>query len=119
MNDERLTDELATRIMGWRPAPGRYLKADRNWRVRWRFQPLNDLGNAFELLGQATDHYTISCELGIFTVEMRRGFTGGKATGDQLARTISLAVASLLGLDIGNQKADQEQRSLRGKEGRS
>ena len=30
MTDDLLTDELAARVMGWRLAPGRYIKAGRS-----------------------------------------------------------------------------------------
>ena len=52
MHDDRLTDELARRVMGWRTTSSRFLKPDRAWIPRWRFRPLVELSDAFQLLEQ-------------------------------------------------------------------
>jgi hypothetical protein len=47
MGDKRLTGELAARVLGWRLAPGRYIKFG-GWLPRWRFQPLSNIEDAFQ-----------------------------------------------------------------------
>jgi len=55
-------------------------------------KPLVDLASAFELLEKATDHYKITCDKGTFSVVTRVKSGFGKASGDNLARTITTAV---------------------------
>jgi hypothetical protein len=98
MNDERLTDELA-RAMGWRPGPDRFVKSGRSWISKWRFRPLADLSDAFQLLDHVTDHYTLSRDGGTFTAQVRAGSGRGTASGELMARTITVAVARAMGLD--------------------
>jgi len=100
MTDERLTDELAVRVMGWRRAPDRFIKSNRSWIPCWRFQPFAEVASAFELLDRATNRYTITCKRGAFSVEVRAGRCLGRASGDCLARTIALAVAQTVGLEV-------------------
>src|SRR5947207_380778 len=50
MSDDRLTQELATRVMGWKVVPDRFLMSNRRWKPRWRFQPCRRLEDAFSLL---------------------------------------------------------------------
>ena len=100
MNDERLTDELAVRAMGWRRAPDRYITAGRSWIPRWRFQPLAELADAFRLLDQAAAHYTLTRDRSAFTAEVQIESCRGKAVGEHKARTITLAVARALQLEV-------------------
>jgi hypothetical protein len=101
MTDERMTDQLALRGMGWRLAPDRYLKSCRGWIPRWRFQPLVTLSDALELLDQAAQKYSLSgSRHGLFTAQVQIGSRAGKASGESKARTIALAVAEGLGIDV-------------------
>jgi hypothetical protein len=101
MTDERLTDELAVRGMGWRLAPGRYLKSGRCWIPRSRFQPLADVRDAFRVLEAVTDHYSLHAKPGgAFAVEVRLGGRIARAEGKLRARTISLAVARVVGIKV-------------------
>jgi hypothetical protein len=100
MIDNRLTEELASRIMGWRVTPDRFVKSGRSWVPRWHFKPLVDLANAFELLDKATDNYKITCDRRTFTAEVEVKSRLGRASGDNLARTITTAVARSLGLEV-------------------
>jgi hypothetical protein len=100
MTDERLADELAVRVLGWRPAPGRYITTGRGWIPDWRFRPMTDLANAFELLDRAANRYSIRCDRGAFKVEVQAGSHRGQASGDDLARSITLAVAQAVGLGV-------------------
>ena len=101
MNEERVTDELAARALGWRLAPGRYLKADRSWIPRARFRPLVDLRDAFRLLDAVTNDYTMfATRAGGFTAEVRLGDRVGAASGQPKARAICLALAQVLGIEL-------------------
>ena len=72
MTEQRLTDELARSVLGWRPAPDRYLKPDRGWVPRSKFRPLTDIRDAFRLLDQLTGDYSLAAVPGQgFTVEVR------------------------------------------------
>lgn len=100
MIDERLTEELASKIMHWRVTPDRFIKSGRSWVPRWHFRPLADVASAFELLEKAADHYKITCDRRIFTAEVGVKAGLGRANGNNLARTITTAVARGLGLEV-------------------
>jgi hypothetical protein len=104
VSDERLTDQLAELGMGWRLAPGlapgRYLSSGRSWISRSRFRPLVDLRDAFRLLDAVSADYTLlATSGGVFTAQVRRAGRIGQARGEPKARTITLAVSWVLGLD--------------------
>ena len=99
MNDEQLTDELAVRVMGWRPGPDRFIKSGRSWIPRWRFRPLTDLADAFQVLDHVADHYALTKDGHTFKALVRAGSGRGTASGELMARTIAVAVARALGLD--------------------
>ena len=99
MTDERLTDDLAVRVMGWKPALGRFVKSGRSWIPRWRFRPLTELADAFRLLDRAADQYTIKGNGHTFTAEIQVGGGRGTASGKTKARTITLALARALGIE--------------------
>jgi hypothetical protein len=100
MIDDRLTEELASTIMRWRVTPDRFIRSGRSWVPRWHFRPLVDLASAFQLLNKAADRYKITCDRPTFIAEVRVRSKLGKASGDNLARTITTAVARSLGLDV-------------------
>jgi hypothetical protein len=102
MSDQKLTDELARRVMGWKAAPDRFMKPGRGWIPRWRFQPLVDLADAFRLLDQVAHRYCLTSDgRRTFSVEVQVGTRRGKASGKHKARIITLAVARALGLEVG------------------
>jgi len=100
MMDQQLTNELAVHVMGWKPTPDRFVKSGRNWIPRWRFRPLTELADAFDLLDRAADRYSITCERAAFKVEVHAGSHQGHASGDHLARAISVAVARAHALEV-------------------
>src|SRR5690242_18854729 len=100
MNDDRLTEKLAAQVLGWKAVPGRFIKSGRSWIPRWRFQPLAELADAFQLLDRAAHHYTLTRDGRTFTAEIRAGSGRGIASGELKARTITLAVARALGLEV-------------------
>jgi hypothetical protein len=100
VTDERLTDELAVRVMGWRLAPGRYIKTRRSWIPRWRFRPLTSLDDAFQLLDRAADRHMHTRDSDHrFAADVRMVGRTGKASEEGKARGITFAVARALQLD--------------------
>lgn len=101
MSDDELTAHLAEFVMGWKRAPDRFIKPGRSWIPRWRFRPLEELADAFQLLDQAADHFRLTCDRNrVFTAEVQIGHHRGKASANQVARTITTAVARALGLTV-------------------
>lgn len=100
MNDDRLTEELAARVLGWRVTPDRFIMSGRTWIPRWRFRPLSELSDAFRLLDHAAAHYTLTRDSSDFAVEAQVESCCGKAVGKQKARTITVAVARALRLEV-------------------
>ena len=100
MTDERLTDELAVRVLGWKPSPDRYLQGGKKWTPRWRFRPLADVSDALQLLDHAANRYTLHREGGVFTVEVTIDHHSATQSGTFLARTVTLAVAQAVGLEV-------------------
>jgi hypothetical protein len=103
-HDARLTEELACKVMGWKSAPGRFCKSGRSWIPRWRFRPLEELADAFQLLDVAASRYKlVSSEGETFTAEVRVHGRMGKASGESEARTITIAISRALGLAHPNE----------------
>jgi hypothetical protein len=101
MNDDRLTEKLAAQILGWKAAPGRFIKSDRAWTPSWRFAPLTNLEDAFVLLDASASAYTLATNTDrCFEAEVRVGERVGKASGEPKARSITIALARALGLEI-------------------
>ncbi len=101
MTKDNLTAILAERVMGWTIGPDRYMKGNRGWMPRWRFQPVLKLDDAFMLLDKAADTYTLSADKeGVFHAEVRIGDAIGKASGEPKARVIALALVIALGIDV-------------------
>jgi hypothetical protein len=100
MTEEALTAMLAERVMGWKAAPDRFIRSGRSWIPRWRFRPLAELTDALRLLDQAADHYTLTRDCSTFVAEVQVGSCRGKAVGEQKARTITIAVARALRLEV-------------------
>jgi len=107
---DRLTEELARRVMGWRVCPDRYLKSGRDWVPRWRFQPLERIEDAFALLDQSSSQYKIErAGDGQFRVRVQIGRQVGRASGEGKASAICLALAQALQLDVsGHQRPKSE-----------
>ncbi len=101
MNDDWLTDWLAAKVLGWKTAPGRFVKPDRGWAPRWHFAPCSKIQDVFLLLERAGSHYTLRADRDRgFCAEVHVGGRIGKASGEQAARTISTALARALGLEV-------------------
>jgi hypothetical protein len=100
MNDDRLTETLAAQIFGWKATPDRFIKSGRCWIPRWRFRPFADLADAFQLLDCAADQYTLTRNCSTFGAEVQIESCRGKADGEHKARTITVAVARALRLEV-------------------
>ena len=98
MSDTRFTDELAVRAMGWRIAPGRYLKAGGGWTPRSRFKPLADIRDAFRVLDVISTQYLIQSAAGKYTVVIHTRGCIARATSSSKARAIALAAGQALGI---------------------
>ena len=101
MSDERLEELLAGAILGWKVGPNRFMKSGRSWIPRWRFNPLGSLEDAFLLLHEADAAYKLTVDTaGAFNAEVRIGDRLGIATGNPKPRTITIAIARALGLEV-------------------
>jgi hypothetical protein len=104
INEDELTAQLAERVMGWRAVPDRFIKPRRSWLPRWRFQPFEEIEDAFQLLDHAVDRFRLTSDSHkIFTAEVHIGGRSRKASGVHRAKTISTAIALALGIE-GSQR---------------
>jgi len=121
--DRMLTEPLAANVLRWRIAKGRFLRTDKSWIAGWKFAPLANLPQAFELLDVAKSAYILRRnENGAFEAEVRVCKRVGRAYGEPKARTITLALARALGFDVppdlAVKKSVRESRSRKGAGGR-
>jgi hypothetical protein len=101
INDDRLVEKLAFTLFGWKAVSGRYLKPNRSWSPCWKFQPMNNVDDAFKLLDTGGAQYSLSVGAdGTFTAEVEVAGRIGKASCSPKARAICLALAQALGLVI-------------------
>jgi len=105
MNDARLTEELASTILGWRTTPTKYLKEGRSWIPKSRFQPLKNDRDASRLLDAMAIPYTllITHSRG-FTVELKCTDGTWTAAANSRARAITLAIAQQVGIDVSRHR---------------
>lgn len=100
MNDKKLTEDLARSVMGWRLAPDRFLQTGRSWIPRYRFTPLTSTDDAFQLLDRTGARYRLTFEGKIFAAEVWVGDLLGKDFGARKARTITVALARALQIEV-------------------
>jgi hypothetical protein len=101
MTDQQLTGDLATRIMGWRTAPGRFLKPRGSWTPISHFKPLERIDDAVQLLDQSGAKYRLDADgKGTFAADVRVGRRKGKASGPAKARVLTTALAVALGIEV-------------------
>ena len=98
--EARLTEALALRLLGFRSAPGRFLKSGRGWIPKWRFAPFDCLEDAFRVLDLAADEYRLSGgnDGRSLLVEIRIGLKTTKMSGRGNARTITTALVKAMGI---------------------
>jgi hypothetical protein len=100
MNVYDVTALFATEFLGLKPTRDRFMKPDGSWMPKWRFAPFTCLEDAFLLLEQSASEFKLSkVEGGTFSVEVRIGGRAGNASGQNKARTISLAIVNAIGLE--------------------
>jgi hypothetical protein len=102
MIDRRLTDALAAKVMGWKVFPNRFIKADRGWILRRRFQPCVNLQHAHLLLNTADpEEYLVgSTGQGQCCVRVRIAGVTAEARDAIQPRAITLAVARAVGIEF-------------------
>jgi hypothetical protein len=101
MTSDNLTALLAKRVMGWSVGPDRFLMGGRRWQPRWRFQPTENLDDAFKLLEKAApEDYSMGDDGKGFWAHVRIGKAAGEARDRSKARAITLALAHALGLEV-------------------
>ncbi len=103
LTDDQLADELACRVMGWRVTPDRCIKSGCRWIPRCRFQPAQNLVDAFRLLeaGSPQEYTIYGASKGNFRVQIRNADATGDSSGTSKSRTITCAIADALGIDFG------------------
>jgi hypothetical protein len=101
MTPQNLTALLAQRVMGWTVGPDRFLTGNRTWIRRSRFQPTEDMRDAYKLLlaANATE-YTLGGDKGKFWAEVQIGAAHGKAVARSLPIAICIATARALGIPV-------------------
>jgi|HubBroStandDraft_1064217.scaffolds.fasta_scaffold83683_2 hypothetical protein len=101
VTDQGLTDELARRVMHWKPGLGRFLKSGRQWISRWRFQPLSNIDHAFQLLNAGAGSLVLrTAKDGSYLAQVKLEQRTGCASSPSVATSISVAMARALGLDV-------------------
>jgi len=100
--DVRMTTELACRVMSWRTGPGRFIKPNRGWTPRWKFQPLKKLEHALNLLERAApQHFSMEGdETTGLHVRVQIAGVIGEARGKSKPRAIAYAVARAVGIQV-------------------
>jgi hypothetical protein len=102
MTNDQLTAILAERVMGWGIAPERFLMGKRRWIPRWRFQPVENLDDAFQLLEKAApQEYSIGGDdKGNVYVHVRIAGSAGEARGTSRPLVITYAIARAVGIEV-------------------
>lgn len=101
MSGERVVDALAIRVLGWRLAPGRYIKSGRRWIPQWRFQPLTNIDDAFQLLNTGAGSLVLrTAKDGSYVAQVKLGQRMGRASSPNVAASISVAIARAIGLIV-------------------
>jgi hypothetical protein len=101
MTSENLAALLAKRVMGWGVGPDRFLLSGRGWMPRWRFQPTENLDDAFKLLDKAApDEFVLASDGKGYSVRVRIGAITGESRDLSRPRAITMALALALGLEV-------------------
>ena len=88
-------------MLNWRATPDRFLTGQRAWLPRWRFQPTENLDDAFRLLEESVPRDYSMGDDGSGFVRVRIGKAIGEAREKSKARAISFAIARAIGIDVG------------------
>jgi hypothetical protein len=99
MTRAKLTDLLAAEL-GWKPGRDRYVRSGREWIPKWRFSPFTSLEDAFQLLDQVADRFTVTKRSGTsVTAEVEVDGTTAHAAAESAPCAITMAVVHALGLN--------------------
>ena len=108
LTDNALIDQLGE-VLHWRIGPDRFLTANRSWLPGWKFNPLERLEDSFRLFDDCESIcYILSRRGKFFQVKAQHGGKIGRAVGNSLPRTITLAVARSLVLLCYRRKVPQK-----------
>jgi hypothetical protein len=100
---QHLTDILAEQVMGWTICPKRFSFGQRGWMPRWRFQPTQNIADAFQLL-ENTDvvEYVLHVDRkGSYRAKVLTPRSSAEATSSSLPFAICVAVAHAYGISVG------------------
>ena len=102
MSNDQLTAVLAERVMGWTVSPERFSTRNREWMPRWRFQPADNLDDAFRLLHKAAPQaYSISADdRAAIHVQVRINGAVGEARESSVPSAVTYAVARAIGVEV-------------------
>src|ERR1039458_3164713 len=80
--------QLAELLLGWRIAPGRFIKAGKSWCPQWRFRPFEKPADALQLLDHVDSFSVTSVRKGEYIAKVQVGRRRGETSGEQMARVI-------------------------------
>jgi hypothetical protein len=102
MTPQVLTGILAERVMKWTASPNRFMLGNGRWVPRWRFQPCENLANAFELLDAVRPKaYSMGAdETGSIYAKVQIGGVVGECRNRSMPLAITFAVARASGIDV-------------------
>lgn len=102
MSDDRLNEELARQVLGWKVAPDRFLLGGRRWLPRWRFQPTKKLTDAIRLLEAAKpQEYSMAVNASRESwAKVKIRGTTAQAQGKTQPLAICRAVAAAYGIEV-------------------
>jgi hypothetical protein len=88
--------------MGWTIGPKRFSFGRRGWMPRWRFQPTENIADAFQLLESAdVVEYVLHADpKGLYRAKVRTPSASAEATSSSLPSAICLAVAHAYGIRV-------------------
>jgi len=101
MNDRQVTAELAKRVMGWRVGKDRFLLPSRSWIKSWKFDPLQNVETALDLVKRANGTCSFdTAGTGLIQAEVKIGDRIARASGRNQARVITYALAEALEIAV-------------------
>jgi hypothetical protein len=102
IREEHLAAVLAERVMRWGVGPDRFLLSNRRWLPRWRFQPTENIADAFQLLDAAdlVDYDLHADRNGLHTAKVRTSGASGEASCSSMPRAICIAIARAYGIHV-------------------
>jgi hypothetical protein len=102
MTNGKLVAALANRVMKWNVTPDRFLMNGRRWLPLWRFQPTENIADAFQLLEAAgLEGYALRADSnGLYSAQVQTSRESAEASGSSMPLAICLAVARAFGIPV-------------------